>query len=69
MVAGALARAASRFGLATTILEIEGRCSVAASFDAPLFGYDAVELIRDDKSAGRAAVGVRTLTPDLELVE
>jgi anion-transporting ArsA/GET3 family ATPase len=69
VVAGALARAASRFGIGTTILEIEGRCNVAASFDAPSFGYDEVELVRGDKSAGRAAVRGRTITPDLALVE
>ena len=69
MVAGALARAASRYGIASTILEIEGRCSVAASFDAPAFGYDEVELVRGDKSAGRAPVRGRTITPDLALVE
>ena len=69
VVAGALARAASRYGIASTILEIEGRCSVAASFDAPAFGYDEVELVRGDKSAGRAPVRGRTITPDLALVE
>lgn len=69
MVAGALARAASRYGVATTILEIEGRCSVAASFGIPSFGYDEIELVRAGKSAGQAAVRGRTITPDLALVE
>ena len=69
VVAGALARAASRFGIGTTILEIEGRCSVAGSFDAAPFGYSEVELLRGDKSAGRAAVRGRTITPDLALIE
>jgi anion-transporting ArsA/GET3 family ATPase len=64
-----MARAASRYGVATTILEIEGRSSVAASFDAPAFGYAEVELVRGDKSAGRAAVRGRTITPDLALIE
>ncbi|MEO5838696.1 MAG: ArsA-related P-loop ATPase [Acidimicrobiales bacterium] len=69
VVAGALARAASRYGVATTILEIEGRCSVAASFGIPSFGYDEIELVRAGKSAGQAAVRGRTITPDLALVE
>ena len=69
MVAGAVARAASRYGIGATILEIEGRCGVAASFDAPSFGYDEIELVRGDKSAGRAPVRGRTITPDLALIE
>jgi len=31
--------------------------------------YDEIELVRGDKSAGRAAVRGRTITPDLALVE
>ncbi|MEO8694707.1 MAG: ArsA-related P-loop ATPase [Acidimicrobiales bacterium] len=69
VVAGALARAASRYGIATTILEIEGRCSVASSFGAPSFGYDEIELVRADKGAGQATIRGRTITPDLALVE
>jgi anion-transporting ArsA/GET3 family ATPase len=69
VVAGAIARAASRFGIGTTILEIEGRCSVAASFDAPPFGYDEVELVIANKSAGQGAIRGRTITPDQALVE
>ena len=69
VVAGAVARAASRYGLGTTILEIEGRCGVAGCFDAPPFGYDAVELVAADKSAGRGHVRGRTITPDLALIE
>jgi anion-transporting ArsA/GET3 family ATPase len=69
VVAAALARAASRYGIATTILEIEGRCSVAASFGAPSFGYAEVDLVPADKSAGQAAIRGRTITPDLALVE
>jgi anion-transporting ArsA/GET3 family ATPase len=69
VVVGAFARAASRYGIAPTILEIEGRCSVAASFDAPSFGYEEIVLHAGDKSAGRAAVRGRTITPDLALVE
>jgi anion-transporting ArsA/GET3 family ATPase len=38
VVAAAFARAAAGYGLATTIIEIEGRSSVAPSFDAPSFG-------------------------------
>jgi len=69
VVAGAIARAASRFGIGTTILEIEGRCSVAASFDAPPFGYDEVDLVQADNSAGQGAIRGRTITPDQALVE
>ncbi|HUP72822.1 MAG TPA: ArsA-related P-loop ATPase [Acidimicrobiales bacterium] len=69
VVAAAFARAAAGYGLATTIIEIEGRNSVAPSFDAPLFGYDEIELARGDKSAGRAPVRGRTITPDLALIE
>ena len=69
VVAGAVARAAARFALDTTILEIEGRSGVASSFDAPPFGYHEVELVSADKTAGRAAVRGRTITPDLALIE
>ncbi|TML12713.1 MAG: hypothetical protein E6G39_11455 [Actinobacteria bacterium] len=69
VVAGAVARAAARYGIDTTIVEIEGRCSVAASFAASPFGYHEVELLRANKSAGRAHVRGRTITPDLALIE
>ena len=69
VVAAAVARAASRFGIATTILEIEGRSSVAASFDAPPFGYDEVDLVLPNNSAGQSVVRGRTITPDLALIE
>ena len=64
-----MARAAARYGIDTTIVEIEGRCSVAASFAASPFGYHEVELLRANKSAGRAHVRGRTITPDLALIE
>ncbi len=69
VVSAAAARAASRHGVATTILEIEGRCGVASSFDAAPFGYHEVELVPADKSAGRAVVRGRTIRPDLALIE
>ena len=69
VVTAAAARAASRHGVATTILEIEGRCGVASSFDAAPFGYHEVELVPDDKKAGRAVVRGRTIRPDLALTE
>jgi anion-transporting ArsA/GET3 family ATPase len=69
VVTAATARAASRQGIPTTILEIEGRCGVASSFDAAPFGYQEVELVPPDKQAGRAAVRGRTIRPDLALTE
>ena len=69
VVSAAVARAASRHRVATTILEIEGRCGVASSFDAAPFGYNEVELVPDDKRAGRAVVRGRTVRPDLALIE
>ena len=69
VVSAAAARAASRHGVSTTILEIEGRCGVASSFDAAPFGYHEVELVPADKKAGRAVGRGRTIRPDLALTE
>jgi anion-transporting ArsA/GET3 family ATPase len=69
VVTAAAARAAARHGVSTTILEIEGRCGVASSFDAAPFGYHEVELVPPDRSTGRAAVRGRTIRPDLALTE
>lgn len=68
-VSAALARAASRTGLSSLIIEVEGKSGLAAMYGAPNFAYDEVTLAEADEAEGRAAVRARTLTPDDALVE
>jgi anion-transporting ArsA/GET3 family ATPase len=68
-VSATLARAASRRGLSSLIVEVEGKSGLAAVYDAPGFSYDEVTLAGGDAAAGLGAVRARTLTPDEALVE
>lgn len=68
-VTAALARAASRTGLSSLIIEVEGKSGLAAMYGAPTFAYDEVTLAEADETTGRGAVRARTLTPDEALVE
>ena len=43
-VSAALARAASREGLSTLIVEVEGKSGLAAMFHQPVFSYEEVTL-------------------------
>ncbi|HEX5265457.1 MAG TPA: ArsA-related P-loop ATPase [Acidimicrobiales bacterium] len=67
-VTAAVARMASRLGLSTLIVEIEGKSGLGATFGHPdPLTYAEVVLLPAE--AGRAEVRARTLTPDDALVE
>jgi anion-transporting ArsA/GET3 family ATPase len=67
-VTAAVARMASRLGLSTLIVEIEGKSGLGATFGHPdPLTYAEVVLL--PAGAGRAEVRARTLTPDDALVE
>lgn len=68
-VSAALARAAARAGLATLVVEVEGKSGLATLFDQPPFDYDEVTLCPGGSPAGAADVRARTLTPDDALLE
>ena len=68
-VSATLARAASRCGLSTLIVEVEGKSGLASMYGQPTFSYDEVVLAPADPASGRADVRARTLTPDEALVE
>jgi anion-transporting ArsA/GET3 family ATPase len=68
-VSAALARMAARSGLATLIVEVEGKGGLPAAFGVPTpLGYGEVVLAPGDR-AGTAEVRARTLTPDDALLE
>ena len=66
-VTAALARMAARAGLATLIVEVEGKSGLAATFGAPELTYEERVLWPADRDA--AEVRARTLTPDDALLE
>jgi anion-transporting ArsA/GET3 family ATPase len=67
-VTAAVARMASRLGLSTLIVEIEGKSGLGATFGHPdPLTYEEVVLLPAE--GGRAEVRARTLTPDDALVE
>ncbi len=68
-VSAAVARAAARDGLATLIIEVEGKSGLAAMFGREPLTYDEVVLSRGGGRDGAADVRARTLTPDSALVE
>jgi anion-transporting ArsA/GET3 family ATPase len=68
-VSAALARTASRRGLSSLIVEVEGKSGLASMYGAPGFSYDEVTLVEAEPEAGVGAVRARTLTPDEALVE
>ena len=67
-VSAALARAASREGLSTLIVEVEGKSGLAAMFHQPVFSYEEVTL-SDGAAPGTGEVRARTLTPDDALLD
>ncbi|HMS88163.1 MAG TPA: ArsA-related P-loop ATPase [Acidimicrobiales bacterium] len=73
-VSAALARAASREGLSTLIVEVEGKSGLAAMFHQPVFSYEEVTLSPgstpgEDSRLGAGEVRARTLTPDDALLD
>lgn len=68
-VSATLARAASRQGLSSLIIEVEGKSGLAAMFERPSFSYDEVELVAGAEEPPRGPVMARTLTPDDALLD
>jgi len=66
-VSATLARAASRLGLSTLIVEVEGKSGLSSMFGRPQFEYEEVTLAEAD--GGSAEVRARTLTPDDALLD
>ncbi len=62
-----LAVAASRVGLRTLLVEVEGKSTTSALFGVGTVGYDEVELIAPGR--GEGGLVARTLTPDDALIE
>jgi arsenite-transporting ATPase len=67
-VSAALARAASRTGLSTLIVEVEGKSGLSAMYHQPQFTYEEVTLAEAGPD-GSAEVRARTLTPDDALLD
>ncbi len=68
-VSATLARAASRRGLRTLVIEVEGKSGLAAMFDADALGYEETTLVEPDEALGVGEVRARTLTPDDALLD
>jgi len=68
-VTATLARAASRQGLSTLVIEVEGKSGLTAMFGAPALGYEETILVAADEGAGIGEVRARTLTPDEALLD
>ena len=66
-VTAALARMASRAGVRSLIVEVEGKSGLAAAFERP--GLDYHESVLVDATATDAEVRARTLTPDEALLD
>src|SRR5881275_1305861 len=66
-VTAALARMASRAGLSTLIVEVEGKSGLAAAFDAPPLAYEESVLLPARPPDGE--IRARTLTPDQALLD
>jgi len=66
-VTAALAVAASRVGLRTLVVEVEGKAGLAAMFGADVLSFDESTLV--EPGDGRGGVFARTVTPDEALLE
>lgn len=66
-VTATMALAASRLGLTTLVVDIDGRAAVAKLFGARDTGYDEIELV--PAGDGRGRITTRVLEPDQALVE
>lgn len=72
-VSAALSRAASRRGLSSLIVEVEGKSGLSSMFGKPPFTYHEVDLFSGGVTAGAPGgegdIRARTLTPDDALIE
>src|SRR5438128_1971101 len=65
-----MARMASRLGLSSLIVEVEGKNSLATMFGvSDVLGYDEQVLVPTSEADGTGEIRARTLTPDRALVE
>src|SRR5258706_137586 len=68
-VTATLARMASRAGLSTLIVEVEGKSGLPILFGAEDLDYNEVVMSPADRGAGTGEIRARTLTPDDALLE
>jgi anion-transporting ArsA/GET3 family ATPase len=68
-VTATLARAASRAGLSSLIVEVEGKSGLAELFGHAPLTYEETELLAASPATGAGGVRARTLTPDDALLE
>lgn len=66
-VSAALAVAASRVGLRTLVVEVEGKGGISTMFDAEMLRYEQTCLV--EPGAGRGGVYAKTITPDEALLD
>ena len=68
-VAASLGAAAARSGVATLLVEIEGKHGLARLFGRRELGTDDTEIAPADPANGRAALAARTIRPDVALLD
>ena len=68
-VAASLGAAAARSGVATLLVEIEGKHGLARLFGRDELGTDDTEVTPADPGTGRAALSARTIRPDAALMD
>ena len=68
-VSATIARAAARTGLASLIIDVEGKSGLADLYGQPPYDYEEVLLSRGGGPDGAAEVRARSLTPDDALIE
>jgi anion-transporting ArsA/GET3 family ATPase len=68
-VAATLALAATRVGLSSLIVEVEGKSGLSSLFGAEPLGYEDLVLSPADPATGRGELRARTITADEALVE
>jgi anion-transporting ArsA/GET3 family ATPase len=66
-VTAALSVAASRVGLRTLVVEVEGKGGISTMFDTDVLHFDETELV--PATDGRGGVIARTITPDEALLD
>lgn len=68
-VALTMAIAATKLGLTSLLIEIEGKSAIASLFGRDRVDYDGTELLGPDPASGRGSLTARALTPDDALLE
>ncbi len=68
-VAASLGTAAARSGIATLLVEIEGKHGLARLFGRTELGTDDTDVVAPNPATGQAALAVRTIRPDAALLD